>query len=264
MATHVLGIDTAGASCGVTLLHDDEPVYVAHLARPRSHASELAAMVEDALARCRLSPGQLDVVAVSAGPGSYTGLRIGVSTAKGLAFATDAALVGVPTLTARARALAANVPAGSRLAIVAPSRRGEVYLAVFEVSVGQVVEILPVTSAALDALPELIPSVEKGAGADLLIAGAASGSAGDVLMRAGRAVRRIADPEAPARWIARLGLEQFQAGRIEDRVTFEPAYLKPFTARRGGSLFDRLPPMTPPPSVSTEDGVSHSRSGSDA
>src|SRR5690606_41892871 len=72
------------------------------LDRPRAHSENLVSMIEDALGYARIEPGEIDAVAVSAGRGSYTGLRIGVSTAKGVAASVDAGLVAVPSLEALA------------------------------------------------------------------------------------------------------------------------------------------------------------------
>ncbi len=126
---NVLGLDTATPTTTVALLatdgrlqeqHDD----IAAGERPR-HSQELLALAAALLERAALPWDALDLVAVGIGPGGYTGLRIGISSARGLARATGARLVGVGTL----RALAQPV-AGRAVAAVLDARRGETFVAV--------------------------------------------------------------------------------------------------------------------------------------
>ncbi|MEO1077246.1 MAG: tRNA (adenosine(37)-N6)-threonylcarbamoyltransferase complex dimerization subunit type 1 TsaB, partial [Bacteroidota bacterium] len=98
-----LGIETATDVCSVALLEDDAVLAEASLRLPRQHAARLMPLVRDVLAHTGRATTDLDLVSVSEGPGSYTGLRIGVSTAKGLCLATGAALVGVGSLDALAQ-----------------------------------------------------------------------------------------------------------------------------------------------------------------
>jgi tRNA threonylcarbamoyladenosine biosynthesis protein TsaB len=100
-----------------------------HATAARSHVGHLPRLVEEALAEAGLSPGAIDAVAVSAGPGSFTGLRIGVALAKGLAFAGGIPLVGVATLEAHAACVAR--PAGTLVCVANDARKGEVYAALF-------------------------------------------------------------------------------------------------------------------------------------
>ena len=116
-----LGLTTATATCGVALLDGDRLLFEAHIHVDRSHAKRLAPLIAEAFEHTGRAAADLDAVAVVAGPGSFTGLRIGVSTAKGLCLATGAALVAVPS----GDALAAPVLTQNTL-FVFPSRRGEV------------------------------------------------------------------------------------------------------------------------------------------
>ena len=91
----LLALETATTTCGAAVLQDDTILAQVHLHRPRIHSERLTPLAEDTLDHAGVGSGDVDAVAVSMGPGSYTGLRIGVSTAKGWALATDAVLVGV-------------------------------------------------------------------------------------------------------------------------------------------------------------------------
>ena len=135
----VLGLETAGETCGVAAFALDPArrdgagrvVAEAYVRRPNQHAARLAPLVQTVLDAAGAAPADVAAVALSAGPGSYTGLRIGASLAKGFCEATGAALVAVCSLDALAEAARPAVLAGERLAAVFPSRRGEVYAALY-------------------------------------------------------------------------------------------------------------------------------------
>ncbi len=193
----VLGIDTATDVCAVALVRGGALLAEARVAVPRSHATRLALLVQEALAHARLEAADLDAIAVSAGPGSYTGLRIGASLARGLALATGARIVGVGTMEALAAEAEALVRPGEALAVALPSRRGEVYLStngsepeavaladVAERLVGPVAVAGPAAAAVVAALGrgrvlDVLPSAARVArmGADRLADGAASADA---------------------------------------------------------------------------------------
>jgi len=129
---NVLGLDTSTAVSAACLLSADgcafesEPAPEALLGSP-GHARELLPAAARCLERARLSWRDLDAVAVGVGPGGFTGLRIGVATARGLASANGADLVGVSSL----RALAAGVAEPVALALI-DARRGELFAALYE------------------------------------------------------------------------------------------------------------------------------------
>ncbi|RMH54049.1 MAG: tRNA (adenosine(37)-N6)-threonylcarbamoyltransferase complex dimerization subunit type 1 TsaB, partial [Bacteroidetes bacterium] len=112
MPTYLLALETATDVCSAALAEGDRLLVEETLYRARLHAERLVLLIEDVLRHADLTPAAVAAVAVSGGPGSYTGLRIGVSTAKGLAAATGAALVAVPSLEAQAAAVAPFAAAG--------------------------------------------------------------------------------------------------------------------------------------------------------
>ncbi len=95
--TTLLLIETATPVCSVALAREDEILMELHSDEPNAHSSQLSPFIGQLFDRCGLVPAQLDAVCVSSGPGSYTGLRIGVSTAKGMCYALDRPLLAVPT-----------------------------------------------------------------------------------------------------------------------------------------------------------------------
>ena len=124
----LLAVDTSSLSCGVAVLGGDGLVSEGLFTSKRTHSRHLLGMIEETLARAELSVTDLDGFAVTRGPGSFTGLRIGMSVIKGLADVAEKPVVGVSTLACLAQgALLAGKPV---LAMV-DARKGEVYAALY-------------------------------------------------------------------------------------------------------------------------------------
>ena len=124
----ILGIDTATPIAAVGVVRDDEVLAEVFEQSATGHAARLPFLVEQALTVAACELADIDAFAVSVGPGSFTGLRVGLSFAKGVAFATGARIAGVSTL----EALAAVALGSSELvAVVLDARRGETYMALF-------------------------------------------------------------------------------------------------------------------------------------
>ena len=126
---HVLGIETATSIASVAIVNADQVIRELEQPMRGSHARTLLPLIDAALVAAQLELGGLDLIAVSIGPGTFTGLRIGLSVAKGLALATGLPVVGVPTLEAYAHR------AGVRPGLLCPvldARKGEVYGAAFQ------------------------------------------------------------------------------------------------------------------------------------
>ena len=96
----IINIETATHICSVALSSEQHLIDIRETGQEKSHASLLAVFIDDILKKNNLKPANLDAVSVSKGPGSYTGLRIGVSTAKGIAYGADIPLISVNTLQA--------------------------------------------------------------------------------------------------------------------------------------------------------------------
>lgn len=242
MTPTLLAIETATDVCSVALVHGDAVRAELTLNRPRAHAENLVPMIEEALRLGGAAAHDLDGVAVSAGPGSYTGLRIGVSTAKGLALAADAALVAVPTLKALAASAAVQAEEGDYVFALLNARRHERYAAVYRIpSPPQLVVHQECTVLATDALADWL---EIPARARCWLVGEGSPQALPMLDRAGHRSVRLLDPSvvAPsAVRVARLALPQLIDGHTEDIALFEPMYLKSFVAKTPKhSIFEKL------------------------
>lgn len=128
----ILNIETATEVCSVSLGKDGESILTLEASQPQTHSSELTCLIERLLAECGMSVRSLDAVGVSSGPGSYTGLRIGTSVAKGICYAVDCGLIAVDTLESLAHATKQAVPDGNYFIPMIDARRMEVYTAVFD------------------------------------------------------------------------------------------------------------------------------------
>ncbi|MBI1950642.1 MAG: tRNA (adenosine(37)-N6)-threonylcarbamoyltransferase complex dimerization subunit type 1 TsaB [Acidobacteria bacterium] len=135
----VLGIDTATSRASVALARGDEIAALMSLDGRGRHAGDLLARIDALLAGAGLRPSDLSGIAVTVGPGSFTGVRIGMATAKGLAYSLDLPLGGMSTLEALALAtLSPEAPPAPRLCVAIEAGRGEVYAAVFRLEAGGV------------------------------------------------------------------------------------------------------------------------------
>jgi len=225
---NILALETATDTCSAALWHEGRVVAEAHLHRPRIHAQRLTPLVQDLLAHSGPEADALDAVAVSEGPGSYTGLRIGVSTAKGWALSADAALVGVPTLEAWAAQVAPWAAAGDSVCALIDARRDEVYAAAYRIGEnGALDEHADVTALTVDALPNWLGAV---GGTLWLVGDGAPKSRETLAAHAGGDSRLLPTNVVPpsAAWIARRARSRVDAGAVADVATFEPLYLKEF------------------------------------
>ena len=126
---NILHIETSTEQCGVALAQNANILgYTEVLENGFTHAKQLHTLIDEVLSQCGLSPDQLDAVAVSEGPGSFTGLRIGCVAAKGLCFALDIPLIALPTL----QILATPHSENSAVVSLLDARRDEVYAAVYD------------------------------------------------------------------------------------------------------------------------------------
>lgn len=132
---NILHIETATDICSVAISSSKELLDARQSTSRNSHAEVLTTLIQQSLETVALKATDLDAIAVSSGPGSYTGLRIGLSTAKGLCYALGLPLIGIPTLDALARAaIAVHEDADAYYLPMIDARRMEVYTAVYSAS----------------------------------------------------------------------------------------------------------------------------------
>lgn len=124
----ILALETATSSCSVAVTHGDNVLAELTLQVPRAHSTRLMPLVVQAIEDSGIAKADVDAIAVGIGPGSFTGLRIGLATAKGLGYALNKPCVGVSTLKAMAYGT------GAQIGLVVPmldAKRGDVYAAVY-------------------------------------------------------------------------------------------------------------------------------------
>ncbi|HEY1025434.1 MAG TPA: tRNA (adenosine(37)-N6)-threonylcarbamoyltransferase complex dimerization subunit type 1 TsaB [Sphingobacteriaceae bacterium] len=217
----ILQIETATTACSVALSKDGQTVSYCERNAPNIHASQLTLFIEDVLKQVSVTFSDLDAVAVSKGPGSYTGLRIGVSTAKGLCYALDIPLIGVDTLEAMAAGFRSSGqwPTGPQLLCpMIDARRMEVYMEVFDADLTSVqpVQAVILTEATFDQYGEVV----------LFGDGAKKCKA----LYAQKAHVHIVDFENSARHLSEPCHKKFMKRQFENVAYFEPFYLKEFVA----------------------------------
>ena len=183
----------------------------------RSHAPALPLLVARVLADAGLGLQALDALAVSIGPGSFTGLRIGLGYAKGVAFARHVPLVAVPTL--EALAWVAEAAPGERICAALDARKGEVYAALFAATAAGPRRLTP----DLAVRPaELAARLEP----PCVLVGDAGTVYGNVLV--GRAaIRPFATHHPRGGIVARLGWQRLLAGEVANPGDLEPVYVRP-------------------------------------
>jgi tRNA threonylcarbamoyladenosine biosynthesis protein TsaB len=127
-AIRILALDTALNACSVALTKNTEILASYHEVRSRGHAESLLPTVKELMAEANLEFSDLDMIAVSVGPGTFTGLRIGLSAARAMALAAGIPCVGITTLNALAAAVPSGIAENRTIVATADARRKEVYL----------------------------------------------------------------------------------------------------------------------------------------
>lgn len=221
----LLAIDTASEACAAALL-DGGRLVVRSARVGRGHAEVLIGQIAAVLAEANLKPAALDRIAVTVGPGSFTGLRVGIAAARGLALATGKPAVGIPTLAVHAEAARAIVGDRSILAVI-DAGRGEIYGALYASSgaegdgAGSVAEA---ASAQVFAARVASGVVLAGSGADLVMAGLPMDLQPVI-------AHRDASPDIAA--LVRLAAAAPDPGRVPPRPLYlRPPDAKPQTAAR--------------------------------
>jgi tRNA threonylcarbamoyladenosine biosynthesis protein TsaB len=128
----ILAFDCAGAHCAAAIVVDSAVVAVRRIAADRGHAQSLLPLLQDALAEAGLDFGDIDRFAVTTGPGSFTGIRVALAAARGLALGTGKPAVGVTVFDAIAAQVAGNGIAAERLLVAIESRRATLFLQLYD------------------------------------------------------------------------------------------------------------------------------------
>ncbi|MDA0316897.1 MAG: tRNA (adenosine(37)-N6)-threonylcarbamoyltransferase complex dimerization subunit type 1 TsaB [Bacteroidetes bacterium] len=215
---YILNIETSTTNCSVALAKDGETVCIKEdNSLKYSHAERLHVYIDEVLKIANIQTSELAAVAVSKGPGSYTGLRIGVSAAKGLCFALDIPLISVPTLEALAYKI--QIKKGCIVAML-DARRMEVYASTFDSDYSC---IEPTDAKILDE--NSYGNILQNQSVHFV------GTGVDKTKTIIQHPNAYFDSQLPsAKQMCRLSFNKFQAEEFEDLAYFEPFYLKDFIA----------------------------------
>lgn len=217
--TIILGIETSTKICSVAVSRGSELLAFEEEGGDYSHSEKLTVFIQKVLNEAGLTISDVDVVAVSKGPGSYTGLRIGVSVAKGLCYALDIPLISVDTL--QAMSLNPDLSADLYCPMI-DARRMEVYTALYD---GNNKNVEPISAKIIDedSFSEVLATNK------LIFFGDGSAKCKEILGQHSNAIFSASGLPS-AKFVNQIALGKFENKDFEDVAYFEPYYLKDFIA----------------------------------
>lgn len=236
---NLLHIETATPVCSVAISINGLPVSVRETDEDRSHATRLTLFIQEVLEESKLAVQSLDAISLTLGPGSYTGLRIGTSVVKGLAYAAAKPVIGIPTL----QALAANATdyldqhpeiktgSSSLLCPMIDARRMEVYMACYHRDLTEHTAV----SAEILSPDTCLSLLENN---QVCFFGSGSSKAREFISHPNALF--LTDVQISASAQIRLAVHAFQNQDFLDVAYFEPAYLKEFIASMPRNLLGNL------------------------
>lgn len=223
----ILCLETATKTCSVALCDRTGIISVVESHENKSHATQLTLFIEELLKNANVRPADLEAVAVSKGPGSYTGLRIGVSVAKGIAYGASLPLIGIDTTRSMFNGIintAEESYGTDKTSLFCPmidAKRMEVYYSLFDAE-GKVIKGISaeiINDKSFHEIPESVKIVFFGDGAEKCI---------NVTSHKNSVFDN--DFVVSAAFMVKAVFEKFDAGHFEDVAYFEPFYLKDFIA----------------------------------
>ena len=221
----ILCIETGTDICSVGIVNNGELISLRESDSGRDHAKKVAVFVDEILAENNIDPQQIDAVAVGEGPGSYTGLRIGVSFAKGLCYGLGKPLIAVSSLAALAAVAIEDYKAGiidienwdsARLCPMIDARRMEVYTQVFDSKAN------PLSSVTAEVVDENTLAEHRAATDHFVVFGSGAAKCAEILGA------ELIDVTPSVRGMATIAEQKFADGDFADVAYFEPYYLKDF------------------------------------
>ena len=218
--TLILGIETATKNCSVALFKDGIVIAEKEYISDRySHAEQLTLFIQQVIDSAKITLKKIDAVALSMGPGSYTGLRIGTSTAKGLCYALDIPLIAISTLKAMSLAMAKNEKSATYCPMI-DARRMEVFSALYDENNKQV------RGVQADVVDE--NTYVEFLANEIIFFGDGSLKCHEIINHENAKFIKGINPSAKNLGI--LAKAKFENKDFEDVAYFEPYYLKDFVA----------------------------------
>jgi len=220
--SYILNIESSTTNCSVSLANNGELISIRELNEKNySHSTKLHSFIEEVLKNSNITVNKLSAIAVSSGPGSYTGLRIGVSAAKGLCYALQIPLISVPTLQVLARQL--NIQREDLIIPVMDARRDEVYSAVYNSEYELVRDIFPeiIDSESFSGLAKYNKLYFIGNGQE---------KCERLIRKNSNLIFSNYDTFPSSKEMILISFKKFKKSKFEDIAYFEPDYLKKFKA----------------------------------
>lgn len=219
----ILGIETSTKICSVAISDGEKLLALEEEGGDYSHSEKLTVFIQKVLAKTKLKLKDIDAVAVSKGPGSYTGLRIGVSVAKGLCYALGKPLIAVDTLQAMAKNVASlNIQSNVLYSPMIDARRMEVYTALYG---GDNNFVTPITAKIIDehSFSEELTNQK------IIFFGDGAAKCAEILDQNENA-EFVGEGLPSAEFVNQIAFEKYNNKEFEDVAYFEPYYLKDFVA----------------------------------
>ena len=217
--SYILNIESSTTNCSISLALNGKLISIKEKNdESYSHSTKLHSFIDEVLKESNISIKELSAIAVSKGPGSYTGLRIGVAAAKGLCYSLDLPLISVSTLLILAKQI--KVDSGLIIPVI-DARRDEVYSAIFDSSYNSVREVMP-EIITKDSFNELISSNK------LYFVGNAQEKCKRLIKNNSNLIFSSHETFPSSNDMAGLSFEKFRNSKFEDIAYFEPDYLKKF------------------------------------
>ncbi|BCJ97390.1 tRNA (adenosine(37)-N6)-threonylcarbamoyltransferase complex dimerization subunit type 1 TsaB [Anaerocolumna chitinilytica] len=224
----ILALDSSGLVASVAVVTEDKVLGEFTVNNKKTHSQTLLPMVDEVLKILDIDVKELDAIAVAGGPGSFTGLRIGASTAKGLALVLDIPIINIPTVDS----LAYNLYGTDHLICpMMDARRNQVYTGLYEWQEGEFKVVLPQFAAEVEELAEKLNSYNReiiflGDGVEAQLSKFAP------LLKAPYSIAPVHLSKQRAAALGALGVEYYKAGKLQEGDSFEPEYLRMSQAER--------------------------------
>lgn len=217
--THILNIETSTKNCSVSIAKNGALISLKEINNGGySHAEMLHPLIKEALLESKLTINQIDAIAVGKGPGSYTGLRIGVSAAKGLCFANDIPLISINSLEILAHTI--PIDKGNIIPMI-DARRMEVYSAIYDESF----TLIRKTKAEIIDKSSFIDQLQN---QTVYFLGDGTEKCQEIILHKNAVFIKDAFPSAKE--MVKLSYEKYKVNNTENLAYFEPFYLKNFIA----------------------------------
>lgn len=224
----ILALETSTNVCSIALHKDGKLLVSSEIHIEQSHATKLALLIDSVVKISDHKPSDLSAVAIASGPGSYTGLRIGASTAKGICFGLSIPLIAVNSLEILAFQMKGLNPTGALLCPMIDARRMEVYCLVADSSL-QIIQPTHAKVIEEKSFLDLLHSQR------IIFFGNGADKCEHTIQHENAQFYKGVNLNATS--LGALAFKKFEEGVFEDIVQFEPFYGKDFVAKKAKSIF---------------------------